>query len=103
MDDYESLSHSIWDCRYHVVLIPKYRKKKLYGELRRRLGEVFRTLAKQKESQVLEGHLMPRGSLKAGRQSRQLGTLITSWGPLRRESSETQQLFELQRFDIATL
>ncbi len=59
MDDYESLSHSVWDCKYHVVFIPKYRKKTLYGELRRRLGEVFRTLARQKESQVLEGHLMP--------------------------------------------
>ena len=42
-----------------MVFIPKYRKKTLYGELRRRLGEVFRTLARQKESQVLEGHLMP--------------------------------------------
>ncbi len=59
MDDYESLSHSVWDCKYHVVFIPKYRKKTLYGELRRMLGEVFRTLAKQKESQVHEGHLMP--------------------------------------------
>ena len=59
MDDCESLSHSVWDCKYHVVFIPKYRKKTLYGELRRRLGEVFRTLAKQKESQVIEGHLMP--------------------------------------------
>ncbi len=59
MDDYESLSHSVWDCKYHVVFIPKCRKKTLYGELRRRLGEVFRTLAKQKECQVVEGHLMP--------------------------------------------
>jgi putative transposase len=59
LDDYESLSHSVWDCKYHVVFIPKYRKKTLYGELRRRLGDVFRTLARQKESQVVEGHLMP--------------------------------------------
>ena len=59
MDDYESLSHSVWDCKYHVVFIPKYRKKTLYGELRQRLGDVFRTLAKQKECQVVEGHLMP--------------------------------------------
>jgi putative transposase len=59
MDDYESLSHSVWECKYHVVFIPKYRKKTLYGELRRRLGDVFRTLAKQKECQVVEGHLMP--------------------------------------------
>ncbi len=59
MDDYENLSHSVWDCKYHVVFIPKYRKKALYGELRRHLGDMFRTLAAQKESQVLEGHLMP--------------------------------------------
>jgi putative transposase len=59
MDDYESLSHSVWECKYHVVFIPKYRKKVLYGELRRGLGDVFRTLAKQKECQVVEGHLMP--------------------------------------------
>jgi len=58
LDDYESLSHSVWDCKYHVVFIPKYRKKVLFGELRPRLGEVFRTLAKQKECQVIEGHLM---------------------------------------------
>jgi putative transposase len=59
MDDYESLCHSVWECKYHVVFIPKCRKRALYGELRRNLGEVFRTLAKQKESEVVEGHLMP--------------------------------------------
>ena len=59
MDEYESLSHSKWDCKYHVVFIPKYRRKTLYGELRRHLGEVFRKLAAQKESRVEEGHLMP--------------------------------------------
>ena len=59
MDDYESLSHSKWECKYHVVFIPKYRRKTLYGELRQYLGEVFRKLAMQKESRVEEGHLMP--------------------------------------------
>jgi len=59
MDDYESLGHRVWDCEYHVVFIPKRRKKTLYGELRQRLGDVFRTLAKQKECQVVEGYLMP--------------------------------------------
>ncbi len=58
MDDYESLCHSVWECKYHVVFIPKCRRKALYGELRRNLGEVFRTLARQKESEVVEGHLM---------------------------------------------
>ena len=57
MDDYKSLSHSVWDCKYHVVFIPKYRRKTIYGQLRRELGKVFRTLAKQKECEVEEGHL----------------------------------------------
>jgi putative transposase len=59
MDQPESLSHTRWECKYHVVFIPKYRRKALYGELRRHLGTVFRTLAEQKESRVEEGHLMP--------------------------------------------
>jgi putative transposase len=59
MDDYESLSHTKWECKYHVVFIPKCRSKTLYGELRRHLGEVFRRLAVQKESRIEEGHLMP--------------------------------------------
>jgi REP-associated tyrosine transposase len=52
MDDYESLSHSKWECKYHVVFIPKCRRKTLYVELRRHLGEVFRKLAEQKESRI---------------------------------------------------
>lgn len=59
MDDYASLSRSKWDCKYHVVFIPKCRRKTLYGELRQHLGEVFRRLAMQKESRVEEWHLMP--------------------------------------------
>jgi putative transposase len=59
MDEFESLSHSKWECKYHVVFIPKFRRKVLYGELRRHLGEVFRKLAEQRESRVEEGHLMP--------------------------------------------
>ena len=59
MDDYQSLSHSVWECKYHVVFIPKYRRKAIYGELRKELGRVFRTLARQKECEVEEGHLMP--------------------------------------------
>ena len=59
MDDYESLSHSKWECKYHVVFIPKCRRKTLYEELRQHLGEVFRKLAMQKECRVEEGHLMP--------------------------------------------
>jgi len=53
-----SLSHSRWECKYHVVFIPKYRKKSIFGQLRRELGEVLRGLAEQKESRIEEGHLM---------------------------------------------
>ena len=59
MNDIQCLSHSKWECKYHVVWIPKYRRKTLYGELRRKLGEVFHELARQKECKVLEGHLQP--------------------------------------------
>ena len=57
MDEYQSLSHTKWECKYHVVFIPKYRRKVLYGQLRSYLGEVFRELARQKESRIEEGHL----------------------------------------------
>ena len=59
MEEYHSLSHTVWDCKYHVVFIPKCRRKTLYFELRRYLGEVFHRLAAQKESKIEEGHLMP--------------------------------------------
>ena len=58
MDKYESLSHTKWECKYHVVFIPKCRRRTLYEQLRQHLGEVFRELARQKESRVKEGHLM---------------------------------------------
>jgi putative transposase len=59
MDGNESLSHTKWECKYHVIFIPKGRRKVLYSQLRGHLGEVFRGLAKQKESRIEEGHLMP--------------------------------------------
>ena len=59
MDEFESLSHSRWECKYHVVFIPKCRRKALYASLRKHLGEVFRQLAQRKECEILEGHLMP--------------------------------------------
>ena len=58
MYDSQSLSHTMWECKYHIVWIPKYRKKTIFGELRKHLGEIFRELARQKECKVLEGHLM---------------------------------------------
>jgi len=58
MNDVLSVSHAVWECKYHIVWIPKYRRKVLYGQLRKHLGEVFRELARQRESRVEEGHLM---------------------------------------------
>ena len=57
MDEKESLSHSKWECKYNVVWIPKYRKKKLFSELRKELGPIFHSLALQKECKILEGHM----------------------------------------------
>ena len=59
MYDNQSLNHTMWECKYHIVWIPKYRKKAIYGDLRQHLGELFKELSKQKESKILEGHLMP--------------------------------------------
>ena len=59
MDEQGSLSHTKWECKYHVVFILKYRRRVLYEELRRHLGEVFKQLARQKESKIEEGHLLP--------------------------------------------
>jgi len=59
MSEYQSLSHTRWECKYHVVFIPKGRRRQLFGEIRRDLGEVFRRLAEQRESRVEEGHVMP--------------------------------------------
>ncbi|HEY6847128.1 MAG TPA: IS200/IS605 family transposase [Terracidiphilus sp.] len=58
MDEYASLSHTKWDCKYHIVFILKCRRKVLYKSLRQHLGEVFRDLAQQRESKIEEGHLM---------------------------------------------
>ena len=59
MQTHETLKHTTWECKYHIVFIPKCRKKQLYGQVRRELGAVFHELARQKESQIIEGHLMP--------------------------------------------
>ena len=59
MHDWESLSHVRWDCKYHIVIIPKYRKRMLYGKFRKRVGDVLRELCRQRGIEVLEGHLLP--------------------------------------------
>jgi putative transposase len=56
---YGSLTHSKWDCKYHVVFIPKFRKKQLFGQIRTYLGPVFRELSRQKECEIIEGKTMP--------------------------------------------
>lgn len=58
MNDIGRLRHSVWECKYHLVWIPKCRRKVLYGQLRRELGEVFHELARQKECRIEEGHLL---------------------------------------------
>ncbi len=55
---YESLSHSKWDCKYHIVFVPKCRRKKLYGAIRKYLGPVFHELAAQRGSQILKGNMV---------------------------------------------
>jgi len=59
MSNAQSLSHTKWECKYHLTWIPKYRKKELYGDLRKYLGDVLWELARRKECEILEGHLMP--------------------------------------------
>ena len=56
MEDKGSLCHSSWDCKYHIVWIPKYRRKAMFGSLRKNIGEVFHELARQKECKIMEGH-----------------------------------------------
>ena len=59
MHDWESLSHVRWECKYHVIIVPKYRRKVFYGRLRRQIGTILRELCRQKGVEVLEGHSMP--------------------------------------------
>ena len=58
MSEFGSLTHSRWDCKYHLVFIPKFRRKQLFGNIRKFLGPLFHQLATQKESKIIEGHLM---------------------------------------------
>ncbi len=58
-NSYQSLAHSHWDCKYHVVFVPKRRRRQLYEQIRRQLGAIFHALARQKECQIIEGHVLP--------------------------------------------
>ena len=59
MHEWQSLSHVRWDCKYHIVIIPKYRRKVFYGRLRRQIGTILRDLCRQRGVEMLEGHAMP--------------------------------------------
>jgi putative transposase len=59
MKEWQSLAHTKWECKYHVVIVPKYRKKALYGKLRKRIGEILRELCRYKDIEILEAHAMP--------------------------------------------
>jgi putative transposase len=59
MSDVKSLTHSVWECKYHAVWIPKCRRKQLYGGAAKYPGPLFRELARERESRILEGHLCP--------------------------------------------
>lgn len=59
MKDWQSMAHVKWECKYHIVFIPKYRKKILYGKVRKRIGEIFQELCRYRRIDILEGHAMP--------------------------------------------
>lgn len=59
MHDWKSLSHVRWDCKYHVVIVPKYRQRILYGSIKRKVGEILRDLCRHRGIKILEGHAMP--------------------------------------------
>jgi len=59
MKDWQSQAHVKWDCKYHVVILPKYRRKVLYGRMRRGVGQILRDLCRQKDIELVEGKAMP--------------------------------------------
>jgi putative transposase len=59
MHDWQNLSHVRWECKYHVIVVPKYRKRVIYGKIRRRVGEILKDLCRQRGIEMIEGHLMP--------------------------------------------
>ena len=58
MHEWQSLSHVRWDCKYHIVIIPKYRQRVLYGKTKQKIGEIFRDLCRHRGIKILEGHAM---------------------------------------------
>ena len=66
-DHYQSLSHTKWQCKYHIIFIPKCRRKRLFGVVRKELGEVFHRLAEHKSCEILEGHILPDHAIHVAR------------------------------------
>ena len=75
MHDWSSLSHVRWDCKYHVVFVPKYRQRKLYGKFRRRVGEILRDLCRQRGVELIEGSKDRIITMVVSRDSRSVLTL----------------------------
>ena len=67
MNDVNSLSHTKWNCKYHIVFAPKYRRKVFYGEKRREIGEILRTLCSWKTIKIIEAEVCPGHVQYAGR------------------------------------
>ncbi len=66
MKDWQSQAHVKWDCKYHVVILPKYRRKVLYGTMRRGIGQILRDLCRPKDLELVEGKAMPDHIRNAG-------------------------------------
>ena len=87
MKEYQSLCHTKWDCKYHIVFIPKRRKKMIFGAIRKHLGEIFHELAKQKECQIVEGHLMPGSCAYLCQYSPEVFRIVCRW-PYQRQKCD---------------
>ena len=59
MKEWQSSAHVKWECKYHIVIVPKYRKKVMYGRTRKEIGKIVRQLCRQKDVELVEGHAMP--------------------------------------------
>ena len=90
MKDWRSQSHVKWDCKYHVVIVPKYRRRSFYGSLRSEIGKILRDLCRQKEIELVKGNALPGSCSSAVEcstevQHREYG------GILEREKCDTDQ------------
>src|SRR6266478_1963515 len=85
-DLYQSLAHSKWDCKYHVVFVPKRRRKVIFGKTRQQLGGIFHALAKQKECQIVEGTLMPKALTELEAERAKILRQFSTLGDLRQGS-----------------